>query len=252
VSVTALKLQAFARPARRLELVVDAEAQDDAGGHVADVRQVDLFPDSLPQIELFHDAPLVPVEPEFMRAVSGEAESEGESCDGDSDLSHRNRRDAAGRNDRDQQDRNLRSVLDQSFRPSAKASSFAEASADASGGRSAAAADEAPIDDIGTNEFTEICGDALWQAFGRLSAPVKRIAQVANVNERTAKNWYEKKCAPGPIHTLRLMAHVPEFQGEMRRLAGMERDLDPDFARTMSEMVRLAQRMGLNGTGSAR
>lgn len=232
MAAVALKQQAFARPHLRL---VDAEPENDASGYVADRLTGELFPETLPQADLFgsellHDAPLVAVQPEFACVASGEADGDSGQCARDSVSSHRNLHDAEARNVRDAQDRNLRPVLDQKFPTPGKD-----------------AAEDAPIDAIGTNEFTEICGDALYAAFGRMSAPIKRIAQVANVNERTAKNWWEKKCAPGPIHTLRLMAHVPEFQGRMRELAAMERDIDPDFQRAMADMVRLAQRHGFGG-----
>ena len=61
----------------------------------------------------------------------------------------------------------------------------------------AATSGEAPIDDLGTNDFTEICGDILQRAFGHLKSPDKQIARVANTNVRTAKNWREKPVTMG-------------------------------------------------------
>ncbi len=215
MSRAALQQQAFGRRAWHY----DDEPGDDDGGYLADLNQL-----ALPHIP----------EPPLTDTVKSRGEDGGESFDGDSvsaapnlrAVGGLNGRDATGRIDRNQQDRNLRPVLDQTF-PTGASRDL-----------------RAPIDEIGTNDFTEICGDALYTAFGRFSAPIKRIAQVANVNERTAKNWWEKKCAPGPIHTLRLMAHVPEFQGRMRELTAMEADLDPELERSLMETIRLMQMRG--------
>jgi len=223
VSAVALKQQAFGRR----PVVVDTEAEQHAPHYFPHPDQVDLFEVGADQVDLFHDAAI----PETSRDQRSEAEGGAESSGEDSVSSHRKLPQGETRNVHRGQDRNLRSVLDQSLPDQALPEPVVGAQ------------DGAPIDALGTFEFTEICGDALFQAFGRMSAPVQRIAQVANVNERTAKNWWEKKCAPGPIAMLRLMAHVPEFQGEMRRLAAMEQDLDPELERSIMETVRLMQRM---------
>jgi hypothetical protein len=104
-----------------------------------------------------------------------------------------------------------------------------------------------PIDTLGQNELDKAHGEILRTAFGAASAPIARIAEIANVNERTAKNWYEGKCSPGLLSALRLMAHVPEYQGEMRRLAAMESDIDPNFERAMSEAITLFQQAAGRG-----
>jgi hypothetical protein len=190
----------------------EREPEQDAPHYCPDRNQIDLFQGVSPET-----------------AVKSRADHASESLHADSVSSAANLRGDPPRNVHGAQDRNLRSVLDQVF-PDPDAVELR------AGG--------APIDTVGTNDFTEICGDALYVAFGTLSAPIKRIAQVANVNERTAKNWWEKKCAPGPIHTLRLMAHVPEFQGRMRELTAMEAELDPALERSMMETIRLMQQRG--------
>lgn len=97
--------------------------------------------------------------------------------------------------------------------------------------------------EIGQNEYTEIVRDALRRAFGRERHAIKRLAGAANSNERTAKNWLEGKATPGGLHMLRLMATVPEFQAEVRRLTGMQADMDPEFERELHGLIRAYQRV---------
>ncbi len=72
----------------------------------------------------------------------------------------------------------------------------------------------------------------------RADAPIKRIARIANSNERAAKDWWGGKNLPNAVHLLKLMAQVPEFAGEVRRLTGMEADLEPEFAAAFNEAMR--------------
>lgn len=48
---------------------------------------------------------------------------------------------------------------------------------------------------------------------------------------------------PDALHFLRLMATIPELQGEVRRLAGMESDIDPEFARDLTHAFQTYQRL---------
>jgi len=99
----------------------------------------------------------------------------------------------------------------------------------------------APIMRLGQAEYETAIHGALRRGFGHHRNPVGRIAEVANSNLSTARNWWERKCAPGGLHLLRLIAGEPTFQGEVRRLTGMATDLDPEFERGLVELYRLYQ-----------
>lgn len=95
-----------------------------------------------------------------------------------------------------------------------------------------------PATKMDTNDLTEALYLALHRAFDGTDAPIKRIARIANSNERAAKDWWGGKNLPNAVHLLRLMAQVPEFAGEVRRLTGMEADLEPEFAAAFNEAMR--------------
>lgn len=95
---------------------------------------------------------------------------------------------------------------------------------------------------LGQNELAQAVGRALRSAFGSESAPIKRIANAANSNERAAKNWYEGRNCPDALYLLRLIATVPELQAEVRRLTGMVGDLDPEFERDFLRLMSTYQR----------
>lgn len=96
---------------------------------------------------------------------------------------------------------------------------------------------------IGQHEYTQLIGNALRKAFSHERHAIKRIAEIANSNERTAKNWWEYKATPGGLHLSRLVAGVPELQAEWRRLCAMESDLDPEFERELQGFIRSYHRI---------
>jgi hypothetical protein len=102
--------------------------------------------------------------------------------------------------------------------------------------------------EIGQGEYTTIVRDSLRRAFGAERHAVKRLASVANSNERTAKNWLDGRATPGGLHLLRLMATVPGFQAEIRRLTGMAADCDPEIEREISDLFRVWQRRQMERT----
>lgn len=103
------------------------------------------------------------------------------------------------------------------------------------------------IDNMGQDDLTLAFSNSLREAFGETNAAVKRIAAVANCNERAARNWLEGRNPPTLLYAMRLMAHVPQLQGEMRRLAAMESSLDPNFERAMSQAIQLFQQAAGRG-----
>jgi hypothetical protein len=93
----------------------------------------------------------------------------------------------------------------------------------------------------------EAVARALQAAFGFGRKAARAIADCANCNEKTALGWLNGHSSPGFIHTLRLMATVPEFQAEVRRLAAMATDLDPELERDLSDFVsRIQRRMAMD------
>ena len=79
--------------------------------------------------------------------------------------------------------------------------------------RSPAMIAAAPIMKLGQAEYESAIHGALRRGFGHHRNPVGRIAEVANSNVSTARNWWERKCAPGGLHLLRLIAGEPIFPG---------------------------------------
>ena len=96
----------------------------------------------------------------------------------------------------------------------------------------------APVATLDQGDFVQVVRDALRRDYGRFSYPVKRIAQAANTNVRTATNWWRGVCAPGGLHLLKLMAHSTELAGEVRRLTSMDADLDPNFPRELETALK--------------
>ena len=92
-------------------------------------------------------------------------------------------------------------------------------------------------------EYTKRITGQLRVAFANDRYPVKRIADVADCSVATAKNWWEQRCAPEGLHLARLVAVVPEVAGEYRRITAMERDIDPELQRDMTQLLQTASRI---------
>ncbi len=82
--------------------------------------------------------------------------------------------------------------------------------------------------------------DALQSTLRESSAPIKRIAKIADVDRKTAAAWYNGHSAPGLHHLLNLMAEIPELAGEIRRVTTAERALHEDLERDIAALVRKA------------
>lgn len=109
------------------------------------------------------------------------------------------------------------------------------------GHKMSAVAAALPIYQINQGELTQKLRGALVLAFSRERHPVKRLAEVADTNVATAKNWLEGRSTPQALQLLRLMATVPEFQAEVRKLTAMEADMDPEFARDFQKLATAFQ-----------
>lgn len=96
----------------------------------------------------------------------------------------------------------------------------------------------APVHKFSNDDLAQVVSGVLKVAFADKKSGIKTIQKVANSNYRTAKNWWEGKNAPDGLNLLKLMAEVPELQAEVRRLVGMQNDLDPMFADAMTKAIR--------------
>lgn len=96
----------------------------------------------------------------------------------------------------------------------------------------------APVLSMPQNAVAARFGEVLRVAFGRERHAVKRLAQTAGASNRTAENWLRGENAPDALYLLRLMATVPEFAGEVRRLTAMEAMHDPEFHRDFQRAMQ--------------
>lgn len=71
--------------------------------------------------------------------------------------------------------------------------------------------------------------------------PIKKLADDAGSSVATAKNWWEQRNAPEGLYHLRLLATVPEYQAEVRRLTNMQADMDPEFERDLARLLQTYQ-----------
>jgi len=96
---------------------------------------------------------------------------------------------------------------------------------------------------LGYGDYAEVICGAIRRAAERHPHGMKYIARSANSNIRTVESWAAKRSTPDGLHLLRLMATVPEVQSEVRRLAGMQADLDPAFERDFHQLIQTYQRI---------
>lgn len=87
-----------------------------------------------------------------------------------------------------------------------------------------------------------LVSSGLQSALRNASAPVKRIARIADVDRKTAAAWYHGHSAPGIHHLLNLMAEIPGLAGEIRRVTEMERDAHEDLQREIAALIQRAMR----------
>jgi len=95
-----------------------------------------------------------------------------------------------------------------------------------------------PIDTISEREFALIVSAALQAHYGPLKASAKHVANDAGASIATAKNWLAGLCPPSSVYLKRLEAKVPGLAAEMRRLTALEAEIDPDFQRELTSLLR--------------
>ena len=87
--------------------------------------------------------------------------------------------------------------------------------------------DEAP--------FAVLIAEALRREFGPGSAAVKKVARLANVNERAVKNWFEAKNAPNGELLVRLIRYS---DGVLEAVLGIADRRDVLRAKQVSDAQR--------------
>lgn len=85
-------------------------------------------------------------------------------------------------------------------------------------------------------DYVDRIGDAAANAAARMNGGVKALSRAANVNDRTIENIIQKRTGANGFTLVKLMA-IPEIQAEVRRLAGMEADLDPELERDLTQLI---------------
>ena len=93
------------------------------------------------------------------------------------------------------------------------------------------------------NALTARVADVLRLVFTEQRSGVKRLAQTAGASPRTAENWLRGDNMPDGFYMLRLMATVPEFASEVRRLTGAAADLAPTFERDLHRLIQTYHRV---------
>ena len=73
---------------------------------------------------------------------------------------------------------------------------------------------------MGVNTLAEELSGRLRCVFGDMKASAKRVARIAETNERTAENWIAGKNTPSARGLIALMAESEEFCIEVLELAG--------------------------------
>lgn len=98
----------------------------------------------------------------------------------------------------------------------------------------------APIQAMDQREYTEAFQAILHGLYGRERFAIQTIADLAGVNDRTAKNWWEGRCLPGAFQMERLRRGDPRIDAELRRLWGDDPDTDLAFE---AELMRLKRNL---------
>ncbi len=105
----------------------------------------------------------------------------------------------------------------------------------------------APVARISRAELSAKIAETLQRHYAPFASAPKRIARDAGASPDAAENWLAGRNPPGPLQLLRLMAAVPPLAAEIRRLTAAEADGDPDFARDLAAVQRLAARLADGG-----
>lgn len=99
------------------------------------------------------------------------------------------------------------------------------------------------IYELNAHEGAEICSLVVREHYSQHASPIKQFARDVEINEHTARNIYEGRNAPNFLTALKMMAAIPAFAAEARRLIGMEANLDPAFNEALNRVMQEFQKM---------
>jgi hypothetical protein len=102
----------------------------------------------------------------------------------------------------------------------------------------------APIADMDTFRLTERVSGALNEHVAYKRNPDSIIAEAADANLSSAKNWRQKRCVPNALQFLRLAAQIPEVRALVRELLAMDTDMDPMIEQKISELYQTVVKRG--------
>jgi hypothetical protein len=88
--------------------------------------------------------------------------------------------------------------------------------------------------------FADAIAAALHQQYGDSHAAIKSVMHIANVTERTAKNWFQAKNGPNGESLMVLCRHSDQVFETVLRLAGRSRYLK---LKTFSDMKGTVRKM---------
>lgn len=103
---------------------------------------------------------------------------------------------------------------------------------------------KAPIHDMDSFRLTERVSDALNEHVAYKRNPDSIIAEAADANLSSAKNWRQKRCVPNALQFLRLAAQIPEVRALVRELLAMDEDLNSEVEQRISELYQYAVKRG--------
>ena len=101
----------------------------------------------------------------------------------------------------------------------------------------------AAADDLNTQFFTKLVRDALRQRFANSKAAAKEIVEITGGGVRTAEHWLAGRHCPDVANFFKLAQELPELQAEVRRILGMQTDMDPEFAQALNAFISTYQRI---------
>lgn len=96
--------------------------------------------------------------------------------------------------------------------------------------------------DFSPRGVTRIVADALNRHFANSKSAAKEIADKTGCGVRTAEHWLAGRHAPDVFYFLQLLKEVPGLQAEVRRIIGMEANLDPEFQQAVHALIQVYHR----------
>ena len=95
--------------------------------------------------------------------------------------------------------------------------------------------------------FADAIAAALHQQYGDSHAAIKSVMHIANVTERTAKNWFQAKNGPNGESLMVLCRHSDQVFETFLRLSGRDRYLRlkkvSDMKSTVRQMTALLEEL---------